>query len=181
MADSDVIAEIIEFWFAPGMAEKWFVRDPNLDRKVAERLGALHEKAAAGGLDDWRNSAQGCLALLVLLDQTPRNIFRDDPRTYATDELARAITQHALDCGYDQELTHNQRGMLYLPLLHSESLADKERAVELTRPLTENPNFHKWAVHHLEIVARFDRFPHRNEILGRETTPEEAAFLAEQD
>ena len=181
MADSDVIAEIIEFWFAPGMAEKWIVRDPNLDREVAERLSALHEKAAAGGLDDWRDSAQGCLALLVLLDQTPRNIFRDDPRTYATDEMARAITQHALDHGYDQELNHNQRGMLYLPLLHSESLADKERAVELTRPLTENPNFHKWAVHHLEIVARFGRFPHRNEILGRENTPEERAFLADRD
>ncbi len=139
MADSDDIAEIIEFWFGTGMAEKWFVRDPNLDREVAERLGALHEKAAAGGLDDWRDSAQGCLALLVLLDQTPRNIFRDDPRTYATDEMARAVTQHALDQGYDGELTHNQRGMLYLPLLHSESLEDKERAVALTRALTDNP------------------------------------------
>ena len=181
MADSGVITEILEFWFAPGMAEKWFVRDPNLDREVADRLGALHEKASAGGLDDWRDSAQGCLALLVLLDQTPRNIFRDDPRTYATDEMARAVTQHALDQGYDKELTQNQRGMLYLPLLHSESLEDKERAVELTRPLTENPDFQKWAVHHRDIIARFGRFPHRNEILSRENTPEEEAFLADRD
>jgi uncharacterized protein (DUF924 family) len=181
MTDSNVIAEILEFWFGPGMAEKWFVRDPDLDREVGERLGALHERAAAGELDSWRDSAAGCLALLVLLDQTPRNLFRDDPRTYATDEMARAVTQHALDRGYDKELTHDQRGMLYLPLLHSESLADKERAVELTRALTENPDFHKWAVHHRDIVARFGRFPHRNEILGRENTPEEAAFLADQD
>jgi uncharacterized protein (DUF924 family) len=175
------IAEIIEFWFGPGMAEKWFVKDPALDREVAERLGALHDKAAAGELDSWRDSAEGCLALLVLLDQTPRNIFRDDPRTYATDEMARAVTQHALDRGYDRELTHNQRGMLYLPLLHSESLADKERAVELTRALTENPDFHIWAVHHRDIVGRFGRFPHRNQILGREDTPEEKAFLSDRD
>ena len=181
MTDRDVIAEILEFWFAPGMAAKWFVRDSDLDREVGERLGALHDKAAAGEFDDWWQSARGCLDLLVLLDQTPRNIFRDDPRTYATDEMARAVTQHALDRGYDEELTHNQRGMLYLPLQHSESLADNERAVELTRPLTENPDFHKWAVRHLDIVARFGRFPHRNEILGRENTPEETAFLAEPD
>ena len=181
MTDRDVIAEILEFWFAPGMAAKWFVANPDLDREVAERLGALHEKAAAGDFDDWRDSAQGCLALLVLLDQTPRNIFRNHPRTYATDEMARAVTQHALERGYDKELTHDQRGILYLPLLHSESLADKERAVELTRPLTENPDFHYWANHHRDVVARFGRFPHRNEILGRETTPEEAAFLAESD
>ncbi len=181
MTDSDRIAEILEFWFAPGMAEKWFVSDPDLDREVERRLFGLHEKAAAGELDSWRAGAEGCLALLVLLDQTPRNIFRDDPRTYATDEMARAVTQHALDRGYDGELTHNQRGMLYLPLLHSESLDDKERAVALTRALTENPDFHIWAVHHRDIVARFGRFPHRNEILGRENTPEEAAFLADGD
>jgi uncharacterized protein (DUF924 family) len=181
MADSDLIAEILKFWFAPGMAEKWFVKDLDLDREVGERLGALHKRAAAGELDDWRDSPEGCLALLVLLDQVPRNIFRDDSRSYATDEMARAVTRHALDQGYDKELTHNQRGMLYLPLLHSESLEDKERAVELTRPLTENPDFHKWAVHHRDIVARFGRFPHRNEILGRENTPEEEAFLADLD
>ncbi len=181
MVGHDHIAEIIEFWFAPGMAEKWFVRDPDLDREVAGRLGALHEKAAVGDFDSWRHSAAGCLALLVLLDQVPRNIFRGDPRSYATDEMARAITQHALDQGYDGELTHDQRGMLYLPLLHSESLADKERAVALTRALTENPDFNKWAVNHRDIVARFGRFPHRNEILGRENTPEEETFLAEQD
>ncbi len=181
MGDSDRVAEIIEFWFAPGMAEKWFVKDPELDREVSERLAALHDRAAAGELDHWRDRPEGCLALLVLLDQVPRNIFRDDPRTYATDEMARAVTLHALDRGYDRELTHDQRGILHLPLLHSESLADQERAVELMRPLTDNPDFHKWAVHHRDIVARFGRFPHRNEILGRENTPEEATFLADRD
>ncbi len=175
------ITEIIEFWFAPGMAEKWFEQDSDLDGQVRERLGGLHEKAAAGELDDWRRTPEGCVALLVLLDQVPRNIFRNEPRTYATDEMARAVTGHALDQCFDQELTQNQRGILYLPLLHSESLEDKERAVELTRPLRENPAFHKWAVHHRDIIARFGRFPHRNEILGRENTPEEDAFLADRD
>ncbi len=175
------IAEILEFWFAPGMAEKWFEQVPDLDREVRERFGALHERAAAGELDAWRDSAEGCLALLVLLDQTPRNIFRGDPRTYATDGMARAITGHALDRNFDGGLTHNQRGILYLPLLHSESLDDKELAVALTRPLTDNPAFHHWAVHHRDIVARFGRFPHRNAILGRENTPDEEAFLADPD
>ncbi len=175
------IAEILEFWFAPGMAEKWFERDPDLDREVRDRLGGLHEKAAASEFRDWRQTPEGCVALLVLLDQVPRNVFRDDPRTYATDEMARAVTGHALDQGFDAKLTQNQRGMLYMPLLHSESLEDKERAVELTRPLTENPAFHYWAVHHRDIVARFGRFPHRNTILGRPNTPEEDAFLADSD
>ena len=166
---------------APGRAEKWFGQDSDLDRQGGERLGGMHEKAAAGELDDWRERAEGCVALLVLLDQVPRNIFRNEPRTYATDEMARAVTGHALDQCFDQELTQNQRGILYLPLLHSESLEDKERAVELTRPLSENPAFHKWAVHHRDIVARFGRFPHRNEILGRENTPEEDAFLVDRD
>ena len=175
------ITEILEFWFAPGMAEKWFEQDPALDREVRERLGGLYQKAAAGEFQDWRQTPEGCVALLVLLDQVPRNVFRGDPRTYATDEMARAVTGHALDQGFDAELTQDQRGMLYLPLLHSESLGDKERAVELTRPLTENPDFYKWAVHHRDLIARFGRFPHRNEILGRENTPEEEAFLADRD
>ncbi len=175
------ITEIIEFWFAPGMAEKWFEQDPALDREVRERLGGLYQKAAAGEFQDWRQTPEGCVALLVLLDQVPRNVFRGDPRTYATDEMARAVTGHALDQGFDAELTQDQRGILYLPLLHSESLEDKERAVALTRALTENPDFHKWAVHHRDIVARFGRFPPRNAILGRPNTPEEDAFLADRD
>ncbi len=175
------ITEILEFWFAPGMAEKWFEQDPALDREIRERLGGLYQKAAAGEFQDWRQTPEGCVALLVLLDQVPRNLFRGDPRTYATDEMARAVTGHALDQGFDAELTQDQRGMLYLPLLHSESLEDKERAVELTRPLTENPAFHKWAVHHRDIVARFGRFPHRNSILGRPNVPDEDTFLADRD
>jgi uncharacterized protein (DUF924 family) len=175
------ITEILEFWFAPGMKEKWFEQDPAFDREVRERLGALYEKAAAGAFQDWRQTPEGCVALIVLLDQVPRNIFRGDPRTYATNQMARAVSGHALDRGFDAELTQDQRGTLYLPLLHSESLEDKERAVELTRPLTESPAFHKWALHHRDIVARFGRFPHRNAILGRRNTPEEDAFLADPD
>ncbi len=177
MADRDDIAEVVEFWFAPGMAEKWFKKDPDLDREVGERFGALRVKAAAGELDSWRDTARGCLALLVLLDQTPRNIFRDNPRTYATDEMARAVTQHALDQGYDRELTHNQRGFLYLPLEHSESLEDQEASVRLTAALDEDPAWHDYAVRHRDIIARFGRFPHRNAALGRPSTAEEVAFL----
>ena len=172
------IGEILDFWFAPGMAEKWFKQDPDLDRQVRERLGALHEQAAAGEFDNWRESAAGCTALVVLLDQVPRNIFRGDPRTYATDEAARAVARHALDMGFDGELTQAQRRMLYIPLEHSEALGDQELSVRLTGLLDEDPNWHKWALHHCGIIARFGRFPHRNGILGRANTPEEEVFLA---
>ncbi len=177
MADSDDIAEIIEFWFGPGMAEKWFVKDPALDREVAERLGVLHDKAAAGELDSWRDSAEGCLALIVLLDQVPRNLFRDRARAFATDAAARELTGHALARGFDAALTQDQRGFLYLPLEHSESLGDQETSVRLTAALDEDPAWHDYAVRHRDIIARFGRFPHRNAALGRESTPEERAFL----
>ena len=171
------IAEIFDFWFAPGMAAKWFKQD--LDRQVRERLGALHEKAAAGELDDWRESAEGCVALVVLLDQTPRNIFRGDPRTYATDEAARAVTRHALDKGFDSGLTQAQRRIVYIRLEHSEALGDQKLSVRLTSHLDEDPDWHKWALHHRDIIARFGRFPHRDGILGHENSTEEEAFLAD--
>lgn len=175
------IDEILDFWFAPVMVEKWFKQDSDLDRQVRERLGALHENAAAGEFDNWRESAEGCIALVVLLDQVPRNIFRGDPRTYATDEAARAVARHALDRGFDGELTQAQRRMLYIPLEHSEALGDQELSVRLTNHLDEDPNWHKWALHHHGIIARFGRFPHRNGIMGRENTAEESAFLADPE
>ncbi len=175
------IDEILDFWFAPVMAEKWFKQDSDLDRQVRERLGALHENAAAGAFDNWRESAKGCIALVVLLDQVPRNIFRGDPRTYATDEAARAVARHALDRGFDGEMTQAQRRMLYIPLEHSEALGDQELSVRLTSHLDEDPNWHKWAAHHRGIIDRFGRFPHRNGILGRENTAEETVFLADPE
>lgn len=171
------IAQVLDFWFAPGMAERWFKTDPAFDAEVRARLGPLHERAAAGELHGWRDSAEGCLALVLLLDQAPRNLFRDAARAFATDAAALELAYHAIARGFDRELPQGRRIFLYLPLEHSEDLADQETCVRLTAALDENPDWHDYAVQHRDIIARFGRFPHRNAALGRESTPEELAFL----
>ena len=171
------ITQILAFWFAPGMKEKWFKKDPAFDREVRDRLGTPHEKAAAGGFEDWRATPEGCVALIVLLDQVPRNLYRNDRRAFATDGMALAATRHALAQGFEAALTQDQRGFLYMPLQHSEALEDQELSLRLTGRLDEDPSWHKWALPHRDIIARFGRFPHRNATLGRESTAEEAAFL----
>ena len=177
MADSDGIAEVLGFWFAPGMENKWFKKDPAFDAEVRARLGAPQENAVAGAFGAWRDSAEGCLALVVLLDQVPRNLFRGQARAFATDAAARELTGHTLAQGFEAALTQDQRGFLYMPLQHSESLEDQDLSLRLTARLDENPTWHRWAVPHRNIIARFGRFPHRNAALGRESTPEELAFL----
>ena len=181
MTDSGDMAEVLGFWFGPGMKERWFKKDPAFDAEVLARLGPLHDKAAAGELDDWRDSALGCLALVVLLDQVPRNLFRDQARAFATDAAARALTGHALAQGFEAALTQDQLGFLYMPLEHSESLEDQDLCLRRTARLDENPTWQLWAVPHRNIIARFGRFPHRNAALGRESTPEERAFLEQPD
>jgi len=172
------IAEIVEFWFAAGMEKRWFVQDPAFDGAVRARLAGWHERAAAGELDDWRYAAAGCVALCVLLDQVPRNLFRGQGRAFATDAAARAVTGHAIGRGLDRALPQVQRLFLYLPFEHSESLADQDESVRLIGQLDADPEWRDYAVRHREVIARFGRFPHRNAALGRTTTAEEAAFLA---
>ncbi len=171
--------DVLEFWFAQGMAERWFKKDPAFDGEVRQVLLPLHEQAAAGELDGWGQSARGALALVILLDQVPRNLFRGEPRAFASDAKALAVTKRALREGLDKTLRQAERMFLYLPLEHCEDLADQELCVTLTGSLDENPEWHDYAVRHRDVVARFGRFPHRNAALGRETTTEEQAFLKE--
>jgi uncharacterized protein (DUF924 family) len=171
--------DVLEFWFAPGMEKRWFKKDPAFDDEVRRVLLPLHERAAAGQLDDWRRSARGALALIILLDQVPRNLFRGGPRAFATDAKALAVTKRTLQEGLDKTLRQAERMFLYLPLEHCEDLTDQELCVTLAGELDENPEWHDYAVRHRDVVARFGRFPHRNAVLGRETTPEEEAFLKE--
>lgn len=181
MGDSHDIAAVLEFWFGPGMKERWFEEDPVFDAEVRARLGAPRERAAAGAFGAWRGCAEGCLALIVLLDQVPRNLFRGQARAFATDAAAREIMNHALAQGFDTALTQDQRGFLYMPLEHSESLEDQERFLRLTALLYEIPTWHEWALLHRDVIARFGRYPHRNAALGRDSTPEELAFLEQPD
>ena len=172
--DSAAIAELLAFWREAG-AERWFAKDDAFDRLFRERFLERHEAAAAGGLDGWAGTAEGVLALMLLLDQFPRNAFRGTERMYATDPLARRLAAAALAAGHDRRIEADLRVFLYLPFSHSEAIADQRRAVELFRQL--GPENESHARRHHDIVARFGRFPHRNPILGRDTTVEEQRFL----
>ncbi len=171
--------DVLEFWFAEGRKEQWFNGGDDFDRLVEETLGPLRRQAAAGTLDDWAATSRGALALVLLLDQVPRNIYRQTPQAYATDAQARRVAREAVENGLDSGLTQVQRVFLYLPFEHSEDLADQELGCRLMSQLDENPDWLVFAEKHRELIARFGRFPHRNAVLGRPCTPEEDAYLAQ--
>ncbi|WP_246814228.1 DUF924 family protein [Kiloniella majae] len=172
-----MIDDVLDFWLADGMDRKWFFKDPEFDREVAEKLGPLYEKASAGELDHWAETAKGCLALCILLDQAPRNLFRNDPKTFATDKKALEIAQKVINKGWHNELPQRERNFILLPFEHSEDLAMQEKSLELYQYMDESPDWLSYAQKHEVIIRRFGRFPHRNEVLGRESTPEEIEFL----
>ena len=178
-----VIPTVLGFWFgkipAGAMPEPrtiWFKPTPEFDMEITDRFLGDHERAAAGELDALMQSGDGCLALAVLLDQFPRNMFRGTARAFAADGKARAVARHALERGFDLEMPPVQAMFLYLPFEHSENLSDQNRSVALFEALG-NAEWIDYAVRHRDIIARFGRFPHRNTALGRETTPEEEEFL----
>jgi uncharacterized protein (DUF924 family) len=166
--------EVIGFWIDAGHA-LWFAKNREVDRRFRTRFLSLHEAAARCELADWTRTASGSLALVLLLDQFPRNAFRGTPRMYETDALARAIAQHAIEAGHDRAVAEDLRVFFYLPFGHSEHLADQERAVFFTERLGEPHSVH--AKRHRDIVRRFGRFPHRNPILGRPMTRNEQEYL----
>jgi uncharacterized protein (DUF924 family) len=165
---------VIEFWCdaGPGL---WFAKDDAFDRRFRDRFLMSHEAAARGELAGWLATADGALALVLLLDQFPRNAFRGTPRMYATDPLARDVAAAAIDAEHDRAVEARLPLFFYLPYGHSEDLADQERSVALARRLGQPDLSH--AERHRDIVRRFGRFPHRNPILGRAMRPEEQRFL----
>lgn len=167
-------ADVNAFWRHAGPS-MWFAKDADFDRRFRERFLDAHEAAARGDLDHWMTTSEGALALLVLLDQFPRNAFRGTPRMYATDFAARRIASAAVNAGHDQAMPIELRKFFYLPFAHSEYLADQDRSVELGRHLglLDSEHSHR----HRDIVKRFGRFPHRNPVLGRNMTAEEQEFL----
>jgi uncharacterized protein (DUF924 family) len=166
-------ADIVAFWRDAG-PKRWFEKDAALDREIRDKFLPSHEAAANGKLKSWEDNAQGALALMILLDQFPRNMFRDDARAFATDPLARAIAAAALIKGFDAK-AGDMREFFYLPFMHSEDIADQERAIALyTAAGSDNL---KWAHVHADIIRKFGRFPHRNAVLGRESTADEKVFL----
>ena len=167
--------DVLAFWQGAG-PDKWFKKDAAFDAGIRARFLATYEAAARGELGAWEGTAKGALALVITLDQFPRNMFRDDTRAFAADALARGVADRAIARGFDMQVPESQRGFFYLPFEHSENLADQERCVALTRA-TGDKDLVKWAEIHADIIRRFGRFPHRNKVLGRATTPAEQIFL----
>ncbi|AYG95704.1 DUF924 domain-containing protein [Brevundimonas naejangsanensis] len=168
-------SEILTFWTDAG-PDKWFAKDAAFDRAFTDRCCDTHYAAARRELDHWAQTPQGALALIILLDQLPRNAFRDTGHMFATDPLALMFAKEAIQRGDDRKVAPQLRPFVLMPLMHSESLTDQELLLTLLDEAAE-PDTYKFALIHRDIIARFGRFPHRNPCLGRETTPEEADFL----
>jgi uncharacterized protein (DUF924 family) len=195
--DARMIDEVLEFWFGKpatnseeygGQVRRWYMGGPALDAEIREKFGTLVERALAGELDSWTQTTRGRVALVLLLDQFTRSVYRDDPKTYAGDAKAQALAVAALDAGLDRELSIAERNFLVMPLTHAEDLALQERSARVMETIYNDAPDWQQAVlkmgleqtkKYRDLIARFGRFPHRNKVLGRPSTPEEAAFLVD--
>jgi len=169
-------SQVVEFWRTAG-PKRWFAKSTSFDAEFKQRFLPAHEAALRGYLIGWSLTAEGALALVLLLDQFPRNAFRDKPRAFETDALARETADQAIAKGFDRQVEELLRPFFYMPFMHSEHLADQQRCVALCAGVDANTQ--RAAVKHRDIIARFGRFPHRNAVLGRVSTPEEITFLAD--
>jgi len=171
--------DVLDFWFSDKNREHWFRASTDFDNAIRQKFLAAHEAASAGQFDDWQKQARSTLALIILLDQFTRNLYRGDARTYMNDSCACEITKKTIHKGLDQQLDGWEKSFLYLPLMHSENIEDQELSVRLS--MAAGLDNTKYALHHRDIVRRFGRFPHRNTLLGRKSTPEELDYLASDE
>ena len=172
--------DILDFWFSEPVSSHWFSATPELDQEIADRFHRLWGLARDGQRDHWLTSAEGCLALVIVLDQFPLNMFRGRAGSFATEGQSREVAGFAIRRGFDQLLSDSQRAFLYLPYMHGESLQDQDRSVELFEAAGLKANL-AFARHHRELIRRFGRFPHRNAILGRQSSREELDYLASDE
>lgn len=166
--------EILTFWYSKSSRKLWFNSTPELDRELTRRFREVWEEARDGRLAQWENTPEGALALTIVLDQFPLNMFRGRPSSFSTAALALAVARRAIEHGFDRGLDEKEQLFLYMPFMHSERLEDQIRSVRLFAHIESQ---RRWAEHHRNIIRRFGRFPHRNAILGRESTAEELAWL----
>lgn len=169
---------VLDYWFEALSPQDWFSKSDALDADIAQRFSDIHRAAAAGELYSWRHSSAGRLAEILVLDQFSRNLFRGSPQAFAQDGQALVLAQEAIRHGADRELSADQRAFLYMPYMHSESLAIQRASVLLYRALGRENNL-DYAQRHFAVIDRFGRYPHRNAILGRESSDEEREFLAQ--
>lgn len=176
----DSRAEILDFWFVETAPVQWFQKSEVFDDMIRERFMSLYDMAKDGFYDGWMQDADGFLALCILLDQFPRNMFRDSPRAFESDEKARGVAGKAIALGLDKVVLQPKRRFVYLPFEHSENIEDQKRSVELFETMKdEDPLGYEYALRHAQVIEKFGRFPHRNAILGRESTPEELEYLSQ--
>lgn len=175
-----MINKILDFWFKELEPSQWFVKNPTLDATIKEKFEAIYHDIVNGKCEDWKASAEGCLALVIVLDQLSRNMFRDRPQAFAADLQAMKTAEAAIEGGFDQLLDETQRRFLYMPFMHSENAAVHQKAVELFTALGNEMTL-EYEYKHKAIIDRFGRYPHRNKILGRVSTPEEIEFLSGPD
>lgn len=169
--------QVLDFWFSADTRPFWFRSTPEFDARLHERFVDVWQAAARGELEAWNATPEGALALVIILDQFPLNMFRGQAESFSTEALSREVAHKAIDRGWDRDLDDAGRAFLYLPFMHSEARDDQERSVQLFRDADLVDNL-RWAEHHREIIQRFGRFPHRNAALGRESSGEELEWLA---
>lgn len=167
---------IIDFWFSDAVSKLWFNATPEFDRQLRDDYQALWEQASRGELADWAETAQGSLALVIMLDQFPLNMFRGTARSYSSTARSRDVARAAIERGFDKELPLEQRSFLYMPFMHSEEIDDQRYAIELFEGAGLESNL-RFARHHHAIVEEFGRFPHRNQALGRKSSQAEKEYL----
>ncbi|MDX5359950.1 MAG: DUF924 domain-containing protein [Alphaproteobacteria bacterium] len=168
---------VLDFWRGLGPGG-WFRKDDAVDAEISERFEGLWQAARRGELAHWTRDAEGALALILVLDQFPRNMFRQSARAFSTDAAARAVARLMLEAGHDRRIREDLRPFCYMPFMHSEALEDQDLCVDLVRNRLDNPNTLHHAIQHRDVIARFGRFPHRNAVLGRAPTEAETEFLA---
>ena len=168
--------EIIDFWYSDRIKKHWFSSTPELDKEIREKYENLWLMGISGELDEWQSSPEGCLALIILLDQFPLNMFRGQAKSFQSEKKSIDVALKAVNCHFDKKIEPAKLIFLFMPFMHSEKLEDQDRALKLYKKynLTANIRFSK---HHREIINKFGRFPHRNKILGRESTPLETEYL----
>ncbi|MCP3870813.1 MAG: DUF924 domain-containing protein [Gammaproteobacteria bacterium] len=168
--------DIVDFWFSRRIRPHWFDSTPGIDGEIAETYGALWAEASKGMLDHWKATPLGCLALVIILDQMPLNMFRGESRSFSTEAAAIAVTRQAISLGFDEQIEGERLSFLYMPLMHSEKIEDQDLSVKQYKKAGLQSNL-DFAEHHRQIISRFGRFPHRNAILGRESTEKEVEYL----
>lgn len=182
MTDPETITPdgILDFWFSADVKPRWFSSTAELDRSIRERFEALWRQAVEGRLEAWKDTPEGCLALVIVLDQLPLNMFRGQALSFSSERQAIQVTRYALEQGYHRRIPAERLGFLFMPLMHSENLADQDLSVRLFEEAGLESNLY-WVRHHRELIRRFGRFPHRNAILGRASSPEEIDYLNSKD